>query len=141
MNIVKILTPKVLTVFLHESDSVRAGIELMRNHSYTAIPVLGNQEEYLGCITEGDFLRHILKTGSAEMKTHEKYRIGDILRSDFCPPLGISAVYAEVAAAVMEQNFVPIVDDRNCFCGIVTRRSVIGYLTEKIASGDMQELS
>ena len=28
----------------------------------------------------------------------------------------------------MQQNFVPIVDDRGCFCGIVTRRSVIAAL-------------
>ena len=50
------------------------------------------------------------------------------MRQDFCPPLGIAADDDEVIDAVMQQNFVPIVDDRGCFCGIVTRRSVIAAL-------------
>ena len=132
MNIAKIITPKALTVFLQESDSVRKGLEIMRERGYTAIPVLGAQGEYLGCITEGDFLRHILGTGSTNMKDQEKYRIGDIFRRDFCPALGINAEYSQVAETSMRQNFVPIVDDRNCLCGIVTRRSVIKYLTERL---------
>ena len=59
MNIIKIMTPKALTVFLHTGDTVRQGLELLRQHGYTAIPVLNDQGEYLGSITEGDFLRHI----------------------------------------------------------------------------------
>ena len=39
----------------------------------------------------------------------------------------------EVLALALKQNFVPIVDDRNCFCGIVTRQGVIGYLAEQLA--------
>ena len=91
MNIIKIMTPKALTVFLHTGDTVRQGLELLRQHGYTAIPVLNDQGEYLGSITEGDFLRHILAVGTTDRKAHEKYRIGGLLRPDFCPPLGIRA--------------------------------------------------
>ena len=100
----------------------------MKRYGYTAIPVLNDRGEYIGCITEGDFLWHILNTGSTSMKSQEQYRISDLVRRDFCPPLGIAADEDEVIDAVMQQNFVPIVDDRGCFCGIVTRRSVIGAL-------------
>ena len=74
MNIIKIMTPKALTVFLHTGDTVRQGLELLRQHGYTAIPVLNDQGEYLGSITEGDFLRHILAVGTTDRKAHEKYR-------------------------------------------------------------------
>ena len=40
MNIAKIMIPKVCTVFIHEDDTVRQGIEVMKRHGYTAIPVL-----------------------------------------------------------------------------------------------------
>ena len=45
MNIIKIMTPKALTVFLHTGDTVRQGLELLRQHGYTAIPVLNDQGE------------------------------------------------------------------------------------------------
>ena len=128
MNIPKILTPKAMTAYLNDNDTVRQGLEVMKRYGYTAIPVLNDHGEYIGCITEGDFLWHILNTGSTSMKSQEHYRISDLVRRDFCPPLGIAADEDEVIDAVMQQNFVPIVDDRGCFCGIVTRRSVIGAL-------------
>ena len=134
MNIIKIMTPKALTVFLHTGDTVRQGLELLRQHGYTAIPVLNDQGEYLGSITEGDFLRHILAVGTTDRKAHEKYRIGGLLRPDFCPPLGIRATPDQVAQALLRQNFIPIVDDRNCFCGIVTRRSFMAFKTSFIFS-------
>ena len=128
MNIPKILTPKAMTAYLNDNDTVRQGLEVMKRYGYTAIPVLNDHGEYIGCITEGDFLWHILSTGSTSMKSQERYRISELVRRDFCPPLGIAADDDEVIDAVMQQNFVPIVDDRGCFCGIVTRRSVIGAL-------------
>ncbi len=128
MNIPKILTPKAMTAYLNDNDTVRQGLEVMKRYGYTARPVLNDHGEYIGCITEGDFLWHILSTGSTSMKSQERYRISELVRRDFCPPLGIAADDDEVIDAVMQQNFVPIVDDRGCFCGIVTRRSVIGAL-------------
>lgn len=88
MNIIKIMTPKALTVFLHTGDTVRQGLELLRQHGYTAIPVLNDQGEYLGSITEGDFLRHILAVGTTDRKAHEKYRIGGLLPPGLLPAAG-----------------------------------------------------
>lgn len=131
MNIAKIMTPKYSTACLQEESTVRQGLEIMRRYGYTAIPVLDHEGKYLGCVTEGDFLRHVLEVGSTELKEHEKYRVGKIFRPDFCPALGIQASETDVIDSVLRQNFVPIVDDRGCLCGIVTRRSVILYLAEK----------
>jgi predicted transcriptional regulator len=33
----------------------------------------------------------------------------------------------ELVEKVMNQNFVPVVDDRNIFIGIVTRRDIMQY--------------
>ena len=38
MNIAMVMIPKVSTVFLHENDTVRQGLERFTVHGYTAIP-------------------------------------------------------------------------------------------------------
>lgn len=130
MNIAKIMIPKVSTVFLHENNTIRQGLEQFMHYGYTAIPVLNEKEQYVGSVTEGDFLRHILALQSTSMKDQERYKIRDIVRRDFCPALPIDATHQEVVSAALNQNFVPIVDGRGVLCGILTRRIVIVYLAD-----------
>ena len=73
-----------------------------------------------------------MKLKSAEMKDHESYFIKDIIRKDFCPSLLIEAEQDEVIKTVMNQNFVPIVDGRGVFCGIITRKGVIETLAKQL---------
>ncbi len=131
MNIAKIMIPKVLTVFLHEKDTVRQGLERFMIHGYTAIPVLNEREQYIGSVTEGDLLRHLLRVKSTDLKAQEQYRIGSIVRQDFCPALSIDAECQQVISATLNQNFVPIVDGRGTLCGILTRRNIIVYLAKQ----------
>lgn len=128
MNIAKLMIPKVCTVVLHENSTIRQGLEVLSRCRYTAIPVLDAEERYVGSITEGDFLQHILRTGTTNMKDQERYRIKDILRREFCPALPIEAEFSEVVEASLRQNFVPVVDGRNVLCGIVTRRNLIAAI-------------
>lgn len=50
---------------------------------YTAVPVLNDQEQYIGSVTEGDFLRHLLVCQTTDLKVQEGYRLGSIVRRDF----------------------------------------------------------
>jgi predicted transcriptional regulator len=131
MNIAKIMIPKVVTVFLNENQTVRQGLEIITRYGYTAVPVLDANQHYMGCINEGDFLRHILVLGTTDKKELEKTRVGELVRRDFCPALNIDADEKDVIASILNQNFVPIVDGRNTLCGILTRRGVIAHLAEK----------
>ncbi len=131
MNIAKIMIPKVSTVFLHEKDTIRQGLERFVAHGYTAVPVLNENDQYVGSVTEGDFLRHIMKTGLTDKKAHEQYKIESIVRRDFCPALTIDADIRDVISAALNQNFLPIVDDRGALCGILTRRVIIEYLARQ----------
>lgn len=130
MNIAKIMIPKVSTVFLHENSTIRQGLELFMVHSYTAVPVLNDQEQYIGSVTEGDFLRHILSIHTTDMEVQEQYRIAKIVRRDFCPALPIDAGSGQVISAALNQNFVPITDSRGILCGILTRSILIEYLVK-----------
>ena len=130
MNIAKMMIPKVSIVFLHEKDTIRQGLERFMAHGYTAVPVLNEQEQYVGSVTEGDFLRHLLACRTTDLKVQEEYRLGSIVRRDFCPALPIDADFKQIMNSICDQNFVPIVDDRNALCGILTRKRLIEFLAQ-----------
>lgn len=84
MNIAMIMIPKVC-VFSNENQTVRQRSEIITRYGYTAVPVLDANKHYMGCINEGDFLRHIFSLGTADKRELEKHRVGDLVRRDFCP--------------------------------------------------------
>lgn len=135
INIAQIMLPKVSTVYLRENDTVRQGMEVFQKHGYTAVPVVSRGGKYLGSVTEGDFWRHMCRVGSTDKREMEQYRIRDIFRPDFCEPLPIEADAQATVEVALKQNFIPIVDGRGYFCGLVTRQALIQYLA-KLALGE-----
>lgn len=136
MNIAQIMLPKVLTVTICETNTVRQGMEVFLRYGYTAIPVVGEDGKYLGSVSEGDFWRHMCKIGTTDKKAQEKYQIKDIYRPDFCEPLSINAEIDLVVDTALKQNFIPIIDGRGYLSGIVTRQGVIRYLAEMTAKNN-----
>ena len=61
MNAAFFLTPKANVAFLYEDYTVRQALEKMRAHGYKAIPVLNRDQQYIGTITEGDFLWYLVR--------------------------------------------------------------------------------
>lgn len=137
MNIAFLIKPKCETAYLYINDSIRQGLEKMHYHRYTAIPVIDRNGYYHGTITEGDFLWHILGRSiekspiSFDIRKSEREYVSDLLRSDFNPSVNIYATMEDLLKRVMDQNFVPVVDDRGVFVGIITRKDVIGYFTNQ----------
>jgi len=131
MNILFLLMPKSTVSYVYGDNSIKQGLEKIRAHYYTAIPVLNRSGEYIGTVNEGDFLWHMLDNGSFEIKKQEEYTITDIMRENWNVPVKISATIDDLLFKVMVQNFVPVVDDRNLFMGIITRKDVIKYYYDK----------
>ena len=125
MNILFLLKPKCNVAYLNQSDTIRQGLEKMRHHGYTAIPV-------------GDFLWNILslqkpqvQTGTSTLQYLEQYGIADLIRTGWNPAINIYTNMEQLLERVMDQNFVPVIDDRNVFVGIITRKDVIQYFVQK----------
>ena len=137
MNIIFLIKPKCETAFLYCDDSIRQGLEKMHYHHYTAIPVIDHNGVYQGTMTEGDFLWYILNRNRendaihCDIRTTEHTDISGLIRKDFNPPVNIYASMEELLQRVMDQNFVPVIDDRGVFVGIITRKDVIRYFVEK----------
>ena len=112
---------------------MRQGLEKLRHHGYTAVPVITRQGQYVGTVSEGDFLWHLLPERDApcpcSLKDLERLRVRDLVKP--APPVRITASLKELMESATQQNFVPVVDDLNSFIGIVTRRDVISCLLEE----------
>lgn len=131
MNVAFFLTPKSQSAYIENDDTFRQGLEKMRHHGYTAIPVLDKEGKYVGTLSEGDFLWHIIDVGGASMEECEELRVADILQPDRNPPVRITARVSELMEQLLTRNFLPVTDDSGAFIGIVTRQRVLSYLKEK----------
>ncbi len=132
MNISFFLQPKIDVAYLYEDYSIRQALEKMKFYGYTAIPVLSVKNEYIGTISEGDFLWSICNFEKKEImekepQSLEHLKISDISFRRKYPSVKIDTSMEELLERAMNQNFVPVVDDRNIFIGIITRRDIMRY--------------
>ena len=139
MNIAYFLLPKNSVAYLYDDCTFRQGLEKMRHHGYTAIPVITRDGKYVGTVSEGDFLWRILSSDYEHqppfsMKDMERLKIRDILRGNNYPPVRITVSMEELLSSAMKQNFIPVVDDLGSFTGIVTRKDIIGYFAKEEAA-------
>ena len=127
-NVFFFLTMKKDVIFFYDHLSLEEGLRLMRKHGFTAMPVINTHGEYVGTINEGDFLWYFIDHPDTSYEELRDTPIKDLIRNDFTPPMMIDATLDELFAQSLKQNFVPIVDDRNIFIGIVTRSNILKYL-------------
>lgn len=144
MNVAFFMQPKQDTAFIYSDYTVRQTLEKMHHHGYSAIPVLDRDGRYAGTVSEGDLLWFIV-TGegdtphTADVSDLERYHLSDLmLPPDRNPAIRITSPIDELIMRALNQNFIPVVDDRDLFIGIVTRRSVIKYFYDKndLPAGD-----
>ena len=137
MNVISLLTPKAQVAYLYEDFTVRQGLEKLRNCGYTAIPVLTRDGQYAGTVSEGDFLWSILDGENNSLRAKERQPLRQLLRQGFNPAVRIDVAMGELLSRAMRQSFIPVVDDRGAFVGIVTRQNIIRRLTEpKVSAAD-----
>ena len=132
MNILFFLTPKEEVAYIYEDTTLSETLENMEIRRYTAIPVLKRSGEYLGTITEGDLLWTIKNKYQMNFKSALQLPISVVPRHSDNLAVRISMDVDDLIAKSLDQNFVPVVDDRGMFIGIVTRRNVIQYFKNKL---------
>lgn len=133
MNILFFLTPKEDVAHVDEDDTMRQVLEKMEHHGYTAIPLLSREGKYIGTITEGDLLWFLKDRNFPDLKLLEDMPITSIQRRRDNEAVKIDESMEDLFGKVMNQNFVPVVDDKRVFIGIVTRKVISAYLGKKAA--------
>ena len=135
-NILFFLTPKAMCAYLYEDYTVRQALEKMEVAGYAALPILTRDGEYRGTLTEGDVLWAMKNLCGMNLKQAEKVHIMDISRRRDNLPVPVKTPMHVLVERAQTQNFVPVVDDKDTFIGIITRSAIIKYCQWQLYTED-----
>ena len=91
--------------------------------------------EYAGTLSEGDLLWAMLNHEAYDNHAREALYVRDILKGRQNKPVNVNAAIDDLLLMAMNQNFIPVTDDRGLFIGIVTRRDILQYYYDKTHAG------
>lgn len=135
-NILFFLTPKAMCAHLMSDYTLRQALEKMESAGYTALPILNKRGEYCGTLNEGDLLWALKNLCQMDMRKAESHRIMEINHRKDNVPVRVNTSMYNLIERAASQNFVPVVDDKDTFIGIVTRRNIINYCRQQMFPED-----
>ena len=124
-NVLTLLTLKKDVAFLSDDFTLRQAIEKMEHHGYSVIPVLEHETgKYLYSISEGSIL-YYLKDHNVQWADTHKIPLTNVKPRRETLAVSVREDFTTLEALIIRQNYVPVVDDKGIFIGIVTRKSVM----------------
>ncbi len=135
-NILFFLTPKAMCAFVYDDYTVRQALEKMEASNFAALPILNRHGEYRGTITEGDLLWALKNLCYMDMRQAEARRIMEITRRKDNVPVRVTTGMQDLVHRASTQNFVPVVDDKDTFIGIITRSAIMKYCCQQLFPDD-----
>ena len=125
MNILFFMTPKAVCSYLYSDYSVRQALERMQG--YATLPILDREGRYVASLSEGDLLWAVKNTCGMDLKKTESTGIMEIPHRKDYAPVSVNTEMKDIIAKAVDQNFVPVVDDKESFIGLGTRRAILQY--------------
>ncbi|MBR6413006.1 MAG: CBS domain-containing protein [Oscillospiraceae bacterium] len=133
MNVLFYLTPKASCVVLYEDESIRSALQRMEDSGFAALPIIRKEDGcYRGTLTDGDILWALKRQCAFDMRQAEELSIMEIEHQKDYLPVSVSTDMRDLLRKAMDQNFVPVVDDRDSFIGIVTRKSILAQYVASV---------
>ena len=135
-NILFFLTPKAMCAFVYDDYTIRQAMEKLESSGYSSLPILSKHGEYRGSISEGDILWAMKNICYMDMRQAEAHRIMEITRKKDNVPVRVTANMFDIVSQATVQNFVPVVDDKDAFIGIITPGAILKYCQGKLFPED-----
>jgi len=125
MNVAFLLTPKREVVWVRAAGTVAEALERMKPNGFSAVPILDDDGCYAGTLGTSDLIWYLLESGQPWQDRARATALLDVPRRLHDTPVHIDADIPTLIARAGRQSFVPVVDDRKVFIGIVRRRPII----------------
>lgn len=109
-----------IVVGTHNMDHV---LLLMMSNGYSRIPVIDKEKRYLGTVSISDIMNYQSEnelTDDALGKTDVALAVSDIIET-----ISPNASLTEIMHKLVDNSFLPVLDEETQFLGIVTRRSIL----------------
>lgn len=134
VNILFFLTPKNEVAYIYEDETLRQTIEKMEHRRYSCIPIINKEGQYVGSISEGDLLWGMKRLDLPDLKETENISVMTIPRRATYKPVRADADMEDLIDKAINQNYVPVIDDKGSFIGIITRKEIIKYCYSEMKS-------
>lgn len=138
MNVAFFLTPKHEVLWVPEGATIAEALARMEPHRHSAVPLLDHDGRYVGTLTEGDLLWHLRRASGPWSEVAASTSVATLDRWMKNDPIPIGSEMETLFARAVVQSFVPVVDDREIFVGIVRRKSIVEYCVAHAQRGSAQ---
>jgi len=132
MQISSFLLPKEKVTYVLASDSMLTAMTKLEHHNYTAIPIIDEEGKYIGTLSEGDLLWKMKGTPGLTFETMDEVPVSNMRKRIFNESVVIDAHMEDMLTLAADQNFVPVIDHKGVFLGIIRRKDIIEYYTRNI---------
>ncbi len=130
MKILFFLKPKKDLAYLDDSFTLRNAMEKIEHYRFSELPLVKKSTgEFIKSVSEGDILWYIKKANAfLDVNFLNKINILDVPNYHHYKAISIDADIEDLIPLAKSQNYIPVVDDRKVFIGIITRQDVIDYI-------------
>lgn len=128
MNVLFFLTPKSKIKCVNEQMTIRQVLEIFEHYRYQVIPIISKDGKYIKSISEGDLLYYLKKNINNKIEHFEDFNIMEVSNYRSYKSIKIDTDIKTLYELLLAQNFVPVVDDKDIFIGIITRKAILDYV-------------
>lgn len=132
MNIASFLLPKERVAYADSSATMQEAVDILERCHYSAIPVIDKEGKYIGTLSVTDLFWKLKNTEGLDFSNLHNVQIVDIKKTILNESVWIHAQLDDMLALAADQNFVPVVDEKGIFLGIIRRKDIIEYYTRSI---------
>lgn len=134
MNIFSFFTSKKETFYLTEKTTIRQALEKFDVHKFSVVPLIADDGTYITTVSEGDILRYIKNQANFDIQVAEQVPVLQIEKYRPYTACAHNVSMDKIVELALNQNFVPIVDDRGLYIGIVKRKDILMQLLQQTSS-------
>ncbi|MBD5806429.1 CBS domain-containing protein [Lactobacillus sp. 0.1XD8-4] len=120
----KFMIPASLVATVNQNNSLDHAFLVLTKDRYAKIIVVDNKNHYCGQISLAMITDQLLETQRINVNRLHDLTVADVMQTD-TPVITDPADIEEDLHLLIDQSFLPVVDNDNYFCGIVTRREIL----------------
>ncbi len=128
MNVLFFLTPKSKIKCVNENMTIRQVLEIFEHYRYQVLPIISKSGKYVKSISEGDLLYYLKNNINNKIEHFEDFNILEVSNYRTYKSIKIDTDIKTLYELLLAQNFVPVVDDKEIFIGIITRKAILDYV-------------
>jgi CBS domain-containing protein len=132
MNVLFFLKPKNTITYIYDDFTLRQALEEIKNSGFTSLPVINREGEFVYTISADDILFDILSRDSFSMLSSENIKIDNVRKRRIFNTISVNNDIEDLISISLKQNYIPVVDDRNKFIGIITRQDIIKHFYSQL---------